>query len=166
MAWRVHCIDMKFVCAGVILVTVVLMGCESFSDAASGVRERIAGRDSARVQTFAAGQRETYEAVRLSAQQMGYRFIRGGAAQGEFEGLSGVASGDRTGTARQLSMKVKLERSTEGGTQLTVRITEILEADSSNRAGMATETPLRDTPQYDVFLRRVQQALEVPAPAK
>jgi hypothetical protein len=57
-------------------------------------------------------------------------------------------------------MKVKLERSTEGGTQLTVRITEILEADSSNRAGLATETPLRDTPQYDVFLRRVQQALE------
>ena len=166
MAWRVHCIDMKFVCAVVVLVTVVLMGCESFSDAASGVRERIAGRDSARVQTFAAEQRETYEAVRISAQQMGYRFIRGGAAQGEFEGLSGVASGDRTGTARQLSMKVKLERSTEGGTQLTVRITEILEADSSNRAGMATETPLRDTPQYDVFLRRVQQALEAPVTAK
>ncbi len=60
-------------------------------------------------------------------------------------------------------MKVKLERSLEGGTQLTVRITEIIEADSSNRAGQATETPLRDTPQYDVFLRRVQQALEAPA---
>ena len=63
-------------------------------------------------------------------------------------------------------MKVKLEPSAEGGTQLTVRITEILEADSSNRAGMATETPLRDTPQYDVFLRRVKQALEVPTAAK
>jgi hypothetical protein len=157
---------MKLVCACVVVVAVLLAGCESFSDATSGLRERIAGRDSARVQTFAAEPRETYEAVKTSAQQMGYRFIRGGAAQGEFEGLSGVGSGDRTGTARQLAMKVKLERSTEGGTQLTVRITEILEADSSNRAGMATETPLRDTPQYDVFLRRVQQALEVSAPAK
>ena len=157
---------MKLVCAGATFVAVLLAGCESFSDAASGVRERIAGKDSARVQTFAAEPRETYEAVRSSAQQMGYRFIRGGAAQGEFEGLSGVASGDRTGTARQLSMKVKLEQSIEGGTQLTVRITEILEADSSNRPGMATETPLRDTPQYDVFLRRVQQTLEAPATAK
>jgi len=157
---------MKLVCATVLIAAVWVAGCESFSDAAAGVRERIAGRDSARVQTFAAEPRETYEAVRSSAQQMGYRFIRGGAAQGEFEGLSGVASGDRTGTARQLAMKVKLEPSAEGGTQLTVRITEILEADSSNRAGMATETPLRDTPQYDVFLRRVKQALEVPTAAK
>jgi hypothetical protein len=157
---------MKLACASVVFIAVLVAGCESFSDAATGVRERIAGRDSARVQTFAAGPRETYEAVRTSAQQMGYRFIRGGAAQGEFEGLSGVASGDRTGTARQLAMKVKLEQSLEGGTQLTVRITEILEADSSNRAGIATETPLRDTPQYDVFLRRVQQTLEAPAAAK
>ena len=38
-------------------------------------------------------------------------------------------------------------------------LTEIIEADSSNRAGQATETPLRDTPQYDVFFRRVGQAL-------
>jgi hypothetical protein len=162
----VQCIDMKIVRAGLIAVIVLLAGCESFSDAASGVRERIAGKDSARVQTFAAEPRATYEAVRTSAQQMGYRFIRGGAAQGEFEGLSGVGSGDRSGTARQLAMKVKLERSVEGGTQLTVRITEIIEADSSNRAGQATETPLRDTPQYDVFLRRVQQAIDAPATGK
>ena len=56
-------------------------------------------------------------------------------------------------------MKVKLERALEGGTTVSVRITEIIEADSSNRAGMATETPLRDTPQYEVLFRRVGEAL-------
>jgi hypothetical protein len=52
------------------------------------------------------------------------------------------------------------------GTEVTVRLTEILEADSSNRAGMATEAPLRDTPRYQVFFRQVQAALEAREPGK
>jgi len=56
-------------------------------------------------------------------------------------------------------MKVKLEHALEGGTNVSVKITEIIEADSSNRAGQATQTPLRDTPQYEVFFRRVGEAL-------
>jgi hypothetical protein len=59
-------------------------------------------------------------------------------------------------------MKVSLQPTLDGkGTGVAVRLTEILEADSSNRAGQATESPLRDTPQYDVFFRRVGQALGV-----
>jgi hypothetical protein len=157
-----QCFSMKSFPALAAIAAMLWGGCESISDAASGVRDRIGARDSARVQSFAAESRETYDAVRSAANQMGYRFVRGGAAQGYFEALSGVGPGDRSGTARQLALRVKLERSPEGGTQLTVRITEILEEDSSNRAGMATETPLRDTPQYDVFLRLVQQVLEGP----
>jgi hypothetical protein len=72
--------------------------------------------------------------------------------------VSGVGPGERTGSSRQLAMKVRL-RGTEEDTHVTVRFTEILEADSSNRAGQATETPLRDTPQYQVFFRLVEQAL-------
>lgn len=136
-----------------------LVACESVSDATTRVRDRIAGRDETRAKTFSADQRTTYNAVRAAAQQMGYRFVRGGAAQGEFEGVSGVGRGDTTRSARQLAMKAKLEPNLEGGTQVSVRFTEILEADSSNRPGMATETPLRDTPQYEVFFRGVEQAL-------
>lgn len=45
------------------------------------------------------------------------------------------------------------------GTDVSVSLQEIIESDSSNRPGHATEAPLRDTPQYDVFFRRVGAAL-------
>jgi hypothetical protein len=144
-----------------VLTLFAAAGCESMSDATSGVRSRIAARDAPKVKTFNADQHTTYEAVRTAAAEMGYRFVRGGPAQGEFEGISRIAQGEGSGTARQLSMKVRLDRALDGGTQVNVRLTEILEADSTNRAGQATETPLRDTPQYDGFFRRVQQNLGV-----
>lgn len=140
----------------------VLTGCESMSDATSAVRERIAARDEPKTMTFAAQPRPTYEAVRTAATDMGYRFVRGGPAQGEFEAISGVRPGETHGTARQITMKVSLRATLDGkGTDVAVRLKEILEADSSNRAGQATEAPLRDTPQYDVFFRRVGTALGV-----
>jgi hypothetical protein len=74
--------------------------------------------------------------------------------------VSGVGQGEANRSSRQISMKVRLdETQVSGGTEVTVRFTEIIEDDSSNRAGQATETPLRDTPQYEVFFRSVQQAL-------
>ena len=147
-------------------LAVSLTGCESMSDTTSAVRTRMAAREAPRTRTYAAEQRATYDAVRTSATQMGYRFVRGGPAQGEFEAVSAVGSGESAGSARQLSMKVKLEQALDGGTVVQVRITEILEADSSNRAGLATETPLRDTPQYEVFFRRVGEALGLPISRK
>lgn len=61
-------------------------------------------------------------------------------------------------------MKVKISESeAAGGTEVSIGLTEIIEDDSSNRAGQATETPLRDTPQYEVFFRAVQEALSVGA---
>jgi hypothetical protein len=153
---KLHALSLGF-------AVLVLSGCESFSDATSAVRERIAGRDEAKVRTYAAQSRETYEAVRAAATEMGYRFIRGGPAQGEFEAISGVRAGENIGSARQISMKVALRGTLDGkGTEVTVRLKEIIESDSSNRAGQATETPLRDTPQYDVFFRRIGTALGVP----
>lgn len=154
---------MKRIALVLLFAGACLAGCESISDATTTVREKIAAREAPKSKTFAADTRVAYEAVKTAATQMGYRFIRGGPAQGEYEAVSGVGSGERMGTARQLSLKVKLERSLDGGTVISARITEILEADSSNRAGMATETPLRDTPQYEVFFERVGQVLGKPA---
>ena len=140
-------------------------GCESLSEAASGMRQKLGTREEPRERAFAAVPRLTYEAVRAAASQMGYRFVRGGPAQGEFEAVTAVGEGERSGTSRQLSMKVRLRPSLDGkGTDLTLRISEIIEADSSNRQGMATEVPLRDSPQYEVFFRRVQQALGAAEP--
>jgi hypothetical protein len=94
---------------------------------------------------------------------MGYRFVRGGAAQGEFEAISGVGPGETHGSARQISMEVTLQPNLDGSaTEVAIRLIEIIEADSSNRAGQATKTSLRDTPQYDTFFRHVGETLGVP----
>ena len=135
-------------------------GCESVSDATSAVRGHMAVREQPRVRTVAALPRATYEAVRATATDMGYRFVRGGPAQGEFEAISGLRSGETIGSARQISMKVALQATLDGkGTDVSIWLKEIIETDSSNRAGQATETPLRDTPQYDVFFLRLERRL-------
>lgn len=157
---------MKLTASGLLLVSLLVAGCESLSDATSGVRETLAKRNEGRSRNYAAPARETYEAVRLAAAHMGYRMVRGGAAQGEFEAMSGVAAGEASHSSRQVAMKVKLGPASDGGTEVNVRFTEILEADSANRAGQATESPLRDTPQYQVFFREVQEALSAAARPK
>lgn len=145
-----------------------LAGCESVSQAGNAVRGgRLAARDEGRTRTFAATPRATYDALKTAAAGMGYRFVRGGPAQGEFEAMSGVAPGETHGSARQIALKSTLRASLDGqGTVVNVRLTEIIEADSSNRAGQATETPLRDTPQYEVLFTRVARGLGLDPAAK
>jgi hypothetical protein len=150
--------------AGVAVLT--LAGCESFSDATSAVREKFAERAAPQSRTYAAEQRAVYDAVKTGSADMGYRFVRGGPAQGEYEAISGLRKGETISSARQIAMKVALRPTLDGkGTEVSVWLTEIIESDSSNRAGQATESPLRDTPQYDVLFRRIGTALGVPPQA-
>jgi hypothetical protein len=142
---------------GLIAMGALLVGCESTRDS---VREKFSAREQPRTRVFAAEPRATYEAARRAAEQMGYRYIRGGPAQGELEAMSGVSSNDTMSSSRQISMNVRLEPSLEGGTEVSLRLKEITEGDSVDRAGQATSTTLRDTPQYEVFFRNVQQALD------
>jgi hypothetical protein len=140
--------------------SMLLGGCEAVSDMRTAVQERAVPRAEARTKTFPGSPRLVYEAVRAAAGQMGYRFVRGGPAQGEFDAVSNVDVGETRSSARQLALKVRLNPTLDGtSTEVIVTLTEIIESDSANRAGLATETPLRDTPQYEVFFRRVGQAL-------
>jgi hypothetical protein len=137
-------------------------GCESVSDTTAAVRGHLAERAAPRVKTFAADPRATYEAVKSAAIQMGYKVTRGGAAQGELAAISRVGQGEVMGSSRQLSMKVHLHATLDGkGTDVSVWLSEIIEPDSSNRSGQATEAPLRDTPQYEALFSRVGQVLGV-----
>ncbi|HUR56628.1 MAG TPA: hypothetical protein VM029_02890 [Opitutaceae bacterium] len=137
----------------------LLAGCESISDATHSVRDKFT-REEPRTKTFSAQPRIVYEAVRSAAGQMGYHFVRGGPAQGEFDAVSAVGQGESHRSSRQVSMKARLQGTLDrAGTDVTVSFMEIIEADSTNRGGQATEQPLRDTPQYEVFFRRVEQAL-------
>jgi hypothetical protein len=53
-------------------------------------------------------------------------------------------------------MKVTMEPESGGGTSVEVSLTEILSADPTNKEDMATQTPCRDTPLYDVFFKDIQ----------
>ena len=140
--------------------SLALSGCESLSDAATSVREKFSPQNETRTKTFSAPPRVVWEAVHQAAGVMGYRQTAGGAAQGSYEGISGVDQGEVARSSRQVGVKVRIHATLDGtSSEVSVRFTEILESDSSNRMGMATETTMRDTPLYEVFFRRVQEAL-------
>jgi hypothetical protein len=45
---------------------------------------------------------------------------------------------------------------------VSVVLKEVIEADTYERQGFATESPLRDTPYYEVFFSNLGQALTTP----
>jgi|ERR1700689_1593964 hypothetical protein len=138
-----------------------LAGCDSGVE--DTVRSALAPRQAPRTRVFAGDPKAVYEAARAAADSMGYRYIRGGPAQGELEELSGISTGDTAGSSRQISMRVHLVSDVDGSTSVSVSFGEILEGDSANQPGIATETPMRDTPLYEVFFDKVQALLLAPA---
>jgi hypothetical protein len=141
------------------LAAAFLAGCES-DDLLTGLHSVLAPREAPRTHVFQAEQRATYEAARAAAVEMGYRITRGGPAEGTIDALSGISGADPSGGSRQMSMKVRMSSAAESGTSVSVSFMEIIEADTANRPGMATETPLRDPGLYEVFFSKVQGALQ------
>jgi hypothetical protein len=135
-------------------------GCEDVEDA---VRSGLPLATEPHVQTFPADPRATYEAARKAVDGMGYTFVRGGPAQGRLEAMSAVVAGDASGSSQQFTLRAEFRGTLDGtGTEVSVRMTEVLEEDSELHAGQGTETPLRDTALYEVFFRRIRQALGLP----
>jgi hypothetical protein len=138
----------------------LLAGCDSgISDEVHSV---LGPREAPKSRVFQADQRATYNAVKAAVDAMGYRFVHGGPAEGSLEALSGIADGEDPGSSRQISMKVHLTPDGESGTEVEVSLTEMIEEPTPNQPAMATQTPLRDTPLYEVFFRSVQTALTSP----
>ena len=147
---------------GVPLVAAVLClalaGCESVQDVTSSVRERLAARTAPHTHMFAAESRVVYAATRSAIDAMGFSFVRGGPAQGEIDAVSDLSTDNSLRTTRQISMKIRLVP-VPGGTEARVTLTEVVEDDFNKGAGHDTESPLRDTPQYEVLFRHIEQAL-------
>ncbi len=136
------------------LLGVLLLGGCAVTDS---VRERIAADSPAHTRIFATEPRAAYAAMRASLTGMGYTFSRGGPAEGWLDALGPVLPGDAGENARQISLHAEF-RAAEGGTEVALSLKEIIE-DSSAHLGMATTTPLRDTPLYEVFFRAIQAHL-------
>jgi hypothetical protein len=138
-----------------------LAGCSSGVE--DDVRSALTPREAPRTRVFQADSRATYAAARAAAEEMGYRYVKGGPAEGTLEALSEISTGDTTTSSRQISMRVTLSPADPTGTAVQVALDEILESDSSSVPGVATEAPLRDTPLYEVFFRNLGKALQAPA---
>ena len=145
----------------ILLGAALLSGCES--GLSENVRSALGPREAPRSRVFQADQKAAYVAVRAASEEMGYVFKRGGPAEGLLEAMSPINGGADAGSSRQISMKVHLSPAAESGTEVEVSLVEVIEEDSARQPGMATQTPLRDTPLYEVFFRDVQNAINAPS---
>ena len=143
------------------VLCLALAGCESVRDAASSVRERIAARTAPHTHVYTAESRVVYAATRSAIDAMGFSFVRGGPAQGEIDAIGGLSSDNSLRMTRQISMKVRLV-AVPGGTEARVTLSEVIEDDFNKGAGHGTESPLRDTPLYEVLFRYIEKALAAP----
>jgi hypothetical protein len=135
----------------VFAVCLAVTGCESVrNDLGAGVREKFSGPTYQR-RVFAGEPRVVFDAARSAVEQLGFRITRAGAAQQVIEGLSGLASDDRLRGSRQRTVKVRLASTPEGGVEVAVLFTEVVEDDFSAGAGRATEVTLREHPLYAAF---------------
>ena len=93
---------------------------------------------------------------------MNFTVTGGGPAQGRIEAVSKLSSGDSLRSTRQISISIRILEVAGDSCEVSVILKEAIEADSYERQGFATESPLRDTPYYDVFFNYVGQALATP----
>jgi len=148
--------------AALCLASALLCGCSS--TIGDSVQSVLSPREAPRTRVFQAEGRAAYDAAKAAAEEMGYHYVRGGPAEGELDELSEISGGDDSGSSRQISLKVRLSPADPSGTTVEVSLEEILESSQSGAApGLATETPLRDTPLYEVFFRTLGQHLGAPA---
>jgi hypothetical protein len=131
-------------------------GCDDIGDS---LQDRVDPAIQPHVRVFAASQRATYEAARAALNQIGFRFLHGGPAEGKLEALSGLADGDVAGSTQQFSLKAEFAPAADGGTEVRVRLSEFIEEDTEHHPGFTTESPLKDTPLYETFFRYIQQGL-------
>ena len=143
--------------ASLFLATALLLaGCS----VADSVRERVAADNTPRTRPSPPSREPTYAAAHAALDPMGFRFTHGGPAEGQMDALSSVMAGEAGEKARQVSLHAEFH-SADGGTEVKVWLKEIIEDDSSH-LGMATTTPMRDTPLYEVFFHAIQSNLTAP----
>ena len=133
-----------------------LAGCAVADAAGQAVQRRL--QDPAVERVFPGAPRDVYGSVRAAVTRLGYRVVRGSASQGELEAVSVVGAGLDPGSSRQLVLRIRLTAAEEG-TMFRLRVTEVREADSSRRAGHATEVPLPPGPRHEALLAELGREL-------
>jgi len=138
--------------------TLLLSGCSSMESAKDSVRERWAARYEGRNKAFNADQKQAYAAAQYAAKQLGLRVTRGGVNQGTLEAVSTLESDASLRGSRQLALKLRITREGEG-VSVNLLLTEIVADDSSRASAMGMESPMKDSPLYELFFGHMGQYL-------
>ena len=139
------------------LCALVMTGCGS----APGEVYGRAGPAPESTRTFQSDPRSVYDAALVSLARMEFRVTKGGPAQGKIEAVSGLTKRDNLQGSRQITMSIRISAFGDSS-EVSTELKEVIEEDSNDRPGFATETKLRDTPYYDVFFNGLAQALADP----
>jgi uncharacterized protein YceK len=138
--------------------SLLLSGCSSMESAKDSVHERWTARYEGRNKAFTADQKQAYAAAQYAAKQLGLRVTRGGANQGTLEAVSMLESDASLRGSRQIALKLRITREGEG-VSVNLLFTEVVADDSSRASAMGMETPMKDSPLYELFFGHMAQYL-------
>jgi len=138
--------------------SLLLGGCSSLESAKDSVHERWAARYEGRNKAFAADQKQAYAAAQYAAKQLGLRVTHGGANQGTLQAVSSLESDSSLRGSRQVALKLRITREGEG-VSVNLLLTEIVADDSNRATAMGMESPMKDSPLYELFFGHMGQFL-------
>lgn len=136
----------------------VLAGCET---ADLGLRERFQPSPAV-TDNLSASPEAVFAATLDFLPTMGFKVTRSRVGAGIIEGISRVqVAGDMRG-ARQTTVKIALNPTLEGETQIQVWMTEVIEDDYDKGPGLGTQTPLRDSALCKALVHGISRQLGLP----
>ncbi|MBP6507447.1 MAG: hypothetical protein KA257_07765 [Opitutaceae bacterium] len=134
--------------SGVVLTT----GCDTLSTGSSGPFVAVAPQ----VRSFESDQKTVFFAAQVALKRMDFTLTKALMAQGRVEAQSGLRDTAVFGAARQFTVRIKLDGSDAGPTEVAVLFHEQSEADF--KVG-ATNRALGQHGLYDSFFDQLEQAL-------
>lgn len=143
------------------LLSLLLAGCESFGERVTEKFRPVPPR----AETFAVDEKGAYAAARTALTELAFTITGSSAARGKIEAAGPIGAGDTIKGSRQITASISIVPLIDGGTSVEISLLEVIQDDFDRGASMGTQTPLRDTPLYDVFFRKMRQSLGEPEPA-
>lgn len=137
-----------------VLVALALAGCES----TGGLSERFRPAEP-ELRSFEKPPEEVFSASRKALELMGFKVTRASESSGRIEAVNAVRADAALRSSSQISVKVTIEATLDGGTDMRVWMTEIVEDSFSGAGGYGTRTPLRASPLYEVLFRETGKGL-------
>lgn len=144
-------------CLGLLLGLLGVSGCAGMAGGVGALPPRWR-QEPALLREVPVSRPEAYAALRAAAIRLGYRVVRSSPTSGILEFVGPVRSGSAPGSSSQIIARARV-RSLPSGSEFSLALAEVREADSSRRAGHATEVPLPPGPRHEALLAELDREL-------